>query len=182
MIHVGGRPLDLLAAAFWVVMTGKWSLPRYGPSLIVSVTASPGDVKVRSIVEFLPVDGSTLVPKSMGVMMQAFCVYGGLGPRSLTVLPCWASCLSPMRRDDRWNFQLLQIRWGSEVVARYLRFRSPLSARMLRWSWFPLVFGRRFSHRFLQRWWTSWFPRLETEVLFELKSPLFLQYDWVNSS
>ncbi len=40
-----------------VVMTEKLWLPRYGPSLIVSVAASPGDIKVRSIVEFFPVEG-----------------------------------------------------------------------------------------------------------------------------
>lgn len=63
----------MLADACRVVMIGKWSLYRYGPNLIVAVAASPGDVKVRSIVKALSDKGLTLVPRSVGVMRQALC-------------------------------------------------------------------------------------------------------------
>lgn len=39
-----------------------------------AVVAMSGEVKVRSMVDSLPDAGSTLVPRSIGVMKHAFCV------------------------------------------------------------------------------------------------------------
>lgn len=56
-----------------VTMTGRWSLPRYGPKEMKASQAMSAVVNIRSIVDVLFVDGWMYVPKEWGVMSVACC-------------------------------------------------------------------------------------------------------------
>lgn len=47
---------------------GRWSLLQYWPREVEEREAKSGDIKVRSIVELVDVEGLTLVPKFLGVV------------------------------------------------------------------------------------------------------------------
>jgi hypothetical protein len=49
-----------------VTMTGRWSLPRYGPKEMEASQAMSAVVNIRSIVDVLFVDGWMYVPKEWG--------------------------------------------------------------------------------------------------------------------
>ena len=70
-IHAGALLVDLVGVASSVKRTGRWSLPMNGPREAVVPRASREEERVKSIVEALPEDGLTLVPRSTGVMRHA---------------------------------------------------------------------------------------------------------------
>ncbi len=73
-IQAGDLLVDLVGVAFRIEMTGRWSLPIKGPTEIVAPRASREDVKIRWMVEALPLDRSTLVPKSKGVSKRVLMI------------------------------------------------------------------------------------------------------------
>ena len=70
MIHLGAWFEVRAGVVLSVRIMGTWSLPKSGPVLIEAEMAKSDDVRVKSIVDNLPLAGSILVPRSIGVMRQ----------------------------------------------------------------------------------------------------------------